>query len=64
MGQHKHNPMAQAAKRGELPPKKPKLSKRKAEALIYDKLVKECLPTIMFPTGCLADDFELKERTP
>ena len=34
MGQHKHNPTAIAAKNGELPPKKPKMSKREREALM------------------------------
>ena len=34
MGQHKYNPNAIAAKNGELPPKKKKLSKRQREALI------------------------------
>ena len=31
-GQHKHNPTALAAARGELPPKPPKKSKRQLEA--------------------------------
>lgn len=34
MGQHKYNPTAIAARNGELPPKKPKMSKREREALI------------------------------
>ena len=34
MGEHKHNPTAIAAKNGELPPKKTKLSKREREALL------------------------------
>lgn len=32
MGQHKHNPIAIAAARGELPPKLPKKSKRQMDA--------------------------------
>ena len=32
MGQHKHNPVAIAAKNGELPPKKKPMSKREQEA--------------------------------
>ncbi len=32
MGQHKHNPTAIAAARGELPPKPPKKSKRQCDA--------------------------------
>ena len=42
MGEHKRNPIAIAAKKGELPPKKPGMSKRQHEALIqamlYQKL--------------------------
>lgn len=37
MGQHKRNPVAIAAKKGELPPKKPKMSKAKIEGLMYAK---------------------------
>lgn len=37
MGQHKYNPTAEAAKRGELPPKPKKRSKREAERRIYEK---------------------------
>ena len=38
MGQHKHNPKAQAAKRGELPPKEKPMGKRKMEALMRKKI--------------------------
>ena len=39
MGQHKHNPMAIAARNGELPPKEqPKLSKRQIDALTYRRI--------------------------
>lgn len=38
MGQHKHNPTAIAAKNGELPPKKPQMSKRQREALMLAKI--------------------------
>lgn len=31
MGQHRFNPTAQAAKRGELPPKPPKMGRRESE---------------------------------
>lgn len=34
MGQHKYNPTAIAAARGELPPKPPKMSKREADRLL------------------------------
>lgn len=41
MGQHKYNPTALAAKRGELPPKPPRMGKRewerRAMALIAEK---------------------------
>lgn len=40
MGQHKHNPTAIAAKNGELPPKKPKPSKRQVEAELYAEIEK------------------------
>lgn len=36
MGQHKHNPIAIAAKNGELPPKKKKLTKRQRDAIIQN----------------------------
>lgn len=38
MGAHKYNPVAIAAKRGELPPKKPKLSKKELERMVYAKM--------------------------
>ena len=38
MGQHKFNPNVQAAKNGELPPKKKKMSKRQREALLYKRI--------------------------
>ena len=38
MGEHKHNPTAIAAKNGELPPKKPKMSKRKLDVLVRKKI--------------------------
>lgn len=37
MGAHKYNPIAIAAKKGELPPKPPKMSKRERERLMYAK---------------------------
>ncbi len=37
MGEHKRNPIAIAAKRGELPPKKPKMSKAQRDRLLYAK---------------------------
>lgn len=38
MGQHKHNPVAIAAAKGELPPKPKKMGKRESERLMYAKL--------------------------
>ena len=39
MGEHKHNPTALAAKKGEIPPKKKSnLSKREVEELVKDRL--------------------------
>ena len=37
MGQHKHNPVAIAAKKGKLPPKPKKMSKRESDRLLYAK---------------------------
>ena len=38
MGQHKYNPTAIKAKNGELPPKKPKISKRETKRLLNEKI--------------------------
>lgn len=38
MGQHKYNPTAQAAKRGELPPKHEKMSKREVESIVFTEI--------------------------
>lgn len=62
MGQHKHNPVALAAKRGELPPKPPKLSKREAERMLYAEMMKYldrkglAMPMLMAET--YADDLK------
>lgn len=40
MGEHKYNPTAIAAKKGELPPKKKKLSKRERERFVCVELHK------------------------
>lgn len=37
MGQHKHNPTAIAAAKGELPPKPKKMGKREIDRLLYAK---------------------------
>lgn len=45
MGQHKHNPIAVAAKNGELPPKQreKRLTKRQTEVLLRRKII-ELMP--------------------
>lgn len=40
MGQHKHNPTAIAAKKGELPPKPPKPGKRERDAMLHAEMIK------------------------
>lgn len=44
MGEHKHNPTTIAAKNGELPPKKPKMSKRQTERLMMAKIMEKVRP--------------------
>lgn len=50
MGQHKHNPVAIAAAKGELPPKKrePQLTKRQAERLVKAEILSRCTPLYVF----------------
>lgn len=50
MGQHKHNPTAIAAAKGELPPKKRErqLTKRQAERLLKAELLSRCTPIYVF----------------
>ena len=50
MGQHKHNPTAIAASKGELPPKKraPQLTKRQAERLLKAEILRRCAPLYAF----------------
>lgn len=50
MGQHKHNPTAIAAAKGELPPKKrePQLTKRQTERLLKAKILSRCTPLYAF----------------
>ena len=43
MGQHKFNPNVQAAKNGELSPKKKKMSKRDMEQLVFKMLEEEII---------------------
>lgn len=50
MGQHKHNPTAIAAAKGELPPKKRerRLTKRQAERLLKEEILRRCMPLYAF----------------
>lgn len=50
MGQHKHNPTAIAAAKGELPPKKRerRLTKRQAERLLKTEILRRCTPLYVF----------------
>ena len=43
MGEHKTNPVAIAAKRGELPPKPKALSKREKERLLMQEIERKCI---------------------
>lgn len=43
MGEHKTNPVAIAAKRGELPPKPKPLSKRETERLLMQEIERKCI---------------------
>lgn len=44
MGQHKTNPTAMAAKRGEIQPKPKPMSKRKAERLLMQEAERKMIP--------------------
>ena len=59
MGQHKHNPTAIAAKNGELPPKKPKMSKRERNAILTSKIEEVTginkINQAMLYSGCYLD---------
>lgn len=50
MGQHKRNPTAIAAAKGELPPKKRerRLTKRQAERLLKAEILSRCTPLYVF----------------
>lgn len=51
MGQHKHNPTAIAAAKGELPPKKRerRLTKRQRERLLKAEILSRCTPLLALP---------------
>lgn len=51
MGQHKHNPTAIAAEKGELPPKQRerRLTKRQAERLLKTEILSRCTPLFALP---------------
>ena len=50
MGQHKHNPTAIAAAKGELPLKKRerRMTKRQAERLLKAEILSRCTPLYVF----------------
>jgi len=47
MGQHKHNPTAIAAAKGELPPKK--RERRQAERILKAEILSRCTPLLALP---------------
>lgn len=47
MGQHKYNPTAIAAAKGELPPKPKKIGKRERDRLLYDKCYEIMLKSVL-----------------
>lgn len=51
MGQHKHNPTAIAAAKGELPPKKRerRLTRRQAERLLKAEILSRATPSYALP---------------
>jgi hypothetical protein len=51
MGQHKHNPTAIAAAKGELPPRERRLTKRQAEVLLRKKILDLIPGTFALPDG-------------
>lgn len=52
MGQHKRNPVAIAAKNGELPPKEPKMSKADRDRWIYARCQEAIYGSLL--VGCSA----------
>lgn len=61
MGQHKHNPTAIAAAKGELPPKPKGMSKRESERLLYAKC-KEILYRPLVETYIKMQDEEYADK--
>ena len=59
MGEHKRNPIAIAAKKGELPPKKPKISKAERDRYIYAK----CQEFIYQSLGLSFENIQKKVRS-
>lgn len=57
MGQHKRNPVAIAAKNGELPPKKPKKSKAQVERSLYAMMQERLYNSIALPPSLLREEF-------
>lgn len=64
MGQHKTNPVALAAARGELPPRPPKISKREMDRILYAKVNQLMWETLMKASAkCEANDVPVSSST-
>ena len=57
MGQHKRNPVAIAAKKGELPPKKPKMSKADKDRWIYARCIEKVYQSLGVPPEYLGKGY-------
>lgn len=64
MGQHKTNPVALAAARGELPPRPPKISKREMDRILYAKVHQLMWEALMKASAkCEAQDVPVSSST-
>lgn len=64
MGQHKTNPVALAAARGELPPRPPKISKREMDRILYAKVNQLMWETLMKASAkCESKDVSVSSST-
>lgn len=64
MRQHKTNPVALAAARGELPPRPPKISKREMDRILYAKVNQLMWKTLMKASAkCEAQDVPVSSST-
>ena len=55
MGEHKRNPTAIAAKKGELPPKEPKMSKADRDRWIYARCMEAMYQSLGVPAKYLRE---------